>query len=119
MKFLLDESVDVRLAHYLTFFDHDVTAIAPDYPNALSDTEVLQIAVREERILITNDRDFGELIFRHHLPHRGVIYLRLRTVDLGFAQSRLGDLLTRYQEQMDNFFAVTNQRIRIRRAELS
>ena len=54
-----------------------MTAIARDYPAALSDTDVLSIAQREGRILVTNDRDFGELIFRQHRPHTGVIYFRL------------------------------------------
>ena len=41
-----------------------VETIAHDYPSALADQEVLSIAVKEKRVLITNDRDYGELIFR-------------------------------------------------------
>ena len=76
MWFLLDESADFPLAAYLTALGHDVTAIAHDYPHALPDTDVLAIATRERRILITNDRDFGELIVRRHYPHHGVILFR-------------------------------------------
>ncbi len=64
MKFLLDESADFPLASFLKQLGHDVTAIAHDYPHALKDREVLSIAREEQRILIANDRDFGELIFR-------------------------------------------------------
>ena len=43
----------------------------------MSDDTVLQIATTDDRILITNDKDFGEMIFREGRPHRGVILLRL------------------------------------------
>ena len=55
MRFLLDENIDVRLADFLTQLGHDATAIARDYPASLDDTNVLAIAVREQRILITSD----------------------------------------------------------------
>ena len=65
MKFLLDENVERRLAPFLQELGHDVTVVGVDYPSSLSDHEVLVIAYKERRILITNDRsDFGELIFR-------------------------------------------------------
>lgn len=77
MRFLLDESAEYRLASFLRNPGHDVTAIAHDYPAGLADTEVLALARREDRILITNDRDFGELIIRQRLAHAGVIFFRL------------------------------------------
>jgi len=55
---------------------HDVPAIVTDSPG-VSDREVLKRAVREERIILTFDRDFGELLFRSRLPSpRGVVYFR-------------------------------------------
>lgn len=63
MRFLLDESVEYRLAAYLSDHGHDVTAIAHDYPASIDDEVVLAIAEREQRILLTNDRDFGNLVF--------------------------------------------------------
>lgn len=77
MKFLLDESTEYRIAAFLTDQGHDVAAIAHDYPAALPDGEVLAIAKREQRILITNDADFGELVFRHKQRHSGVILFRM------------------------------------------
>jgi len=68
MRFLLDESADFPVAAFLTDRGHDVTSIARDYPSALEDDEVLSIAQKEQRILITNDRDFGELVFRQQRP---------------------------------------------------
>lgn len=114
MKFLLDESADSRLASYLTDLGHDVTVIARDYPHALSDQEVLAIAQAEGRILIANDRDFGELIFRQNLPHSGVILFRLRTTALSAKLSRLEYVLAHYADRLNEFIVVTDQRVRVR-----
>jgi predicted nuclease of predicted toxin-antitoxin system len=76
VKLLLDQSSDARLITYLRLQGHDATRIAIDYPSGLPDTEVLAIAAREGRILITDDRDFGELVFVQRHAHTGVIYLR-------------------------------------------
>ena len=73
MKFLLDESAEYRIASFLRDHGHDVTAIAHDYPASLVDEDVLSIAHSEQRIVITNDSDFGELVFRDQQPHSGVI----------------------------------------------
>ncbi len=116
MKFLLDESAEFRIGAFLKAAGHDVTAIAYEHPNALPDDEVLRIATSEQRILITNDRDFGELIFRHHLPHAGVIYFRLglaATADQKIA--RLRTLLLTHEDRLDQFIVVTSRTVRARR----
>ena len=77
MRFLLDESAEYRIATFLRHEGHDVTAVAYEYPQSLADADVLRIAHAEGRTLITNDRDFGDLVFCHGFPHSGVIYFRL------------------------------------------
>jgi predicted nuclease of predicted toxin-antitoxin system len=115
MKFLLDENVDLRLTPFLERQGHDVKSIVRDFPQSLTDTEVLAIAHSELRNLLTNDRDFGELIVRQHLSHRGVIYLRLGAyVPLPLLTERMTVVLTRYREQLDRFLVVTNRRVRVR-----
>jgi predicted nuclease of predicted toxin-antitoxin system len=50
-----------------------------DYPS-IKDSEIMMIAITEERTILTFDRDYGELIFRkNYKPEKGVIYLRLNT----------------------------------------
>jgi predicted nuclease of predicted toxin-antitoxin system len=76
---------------------------------------VLQLALTEQRILITDDRDFGELVFRLRQPHAGVIYLRLgEEADLATKISRLSYVLTHYANRLDQFLVVTPHRVRIR-----
>lgn len=116
MRFLLDESADFRLGRYLETLGHDVTAISRDYPQALEDQEVLAIAVREERILITRDRDFGELIFRQQQVHRGVILFRLGVSELQEATQRMDEIVEYLRDSPGQFIVVTGRGIRIRRA---
>ncbi len=118
MKFLLDENVEYRIATFLTTEGHDVTTIIQDYTRSIDDHEVLRLAQGEGRILITNDRDFGELIFSHHLPHAGVIYFRL-PLDTGAADkiNWLREVLAFYQVDLSAFIVITPAGIRVRRSE--
>lgn len=43
----------------------------------MDDDEVIRRAFAENRILVTNDKDFGEKVYRDRLPHRGIVLLRL------------------------------------------
>jgi len=118
MKFLLDENVEYRIATFLNDEGHDVTTIIEDYTRSTEDREVLHLAKAEERILTTNDRDFGELIFSRHLPHAGVIYFRL-PLDTAATDkiAWLRRFLTSHQADVGSFIVVTPLGIRVRRTE--
>jgi len=77
MKFLVDESSGRRLFHFLREKGYDATFVKDVLPKA-DDIDVLKFAEKEQRIIISNDKDFGELIFRLGMPSSGVILLRLR-----------------------------------------
>ncbi len=115
MRFFLDESADYPLADVLREMGHDVTAIAHDYPAALRDREVLAIANAENRILIANDRDFGELIFRQQLPHKGVLLFRLGDETLAEKTKWLQYVLREYKNELTNFIVITGRGVRIRK----
>lgn len=114
MKFLVDASSDARLVDHLRHLGHDVTRIGSDYPRYLRDQEVLALAYRENRILITDDRDFGELIVRLNQPHAGVIYLRLDTTKIAIRTARIDDVLATYPQQHRLYLVVTTAEIRVR-----
>jgi predicted nuclease of predicted toxin-antitoxin system len=115
VRFLLDESVDPHLGRFLKAEGHDVAGIVTDHPASLPDSDVLAIARREARILITRDRDFGELVFAKHQPHAGVILLRLGSAPpLAMAIARLSEVLTDHAPQFNRFIVVTRDRIRVR-----
>jgi predicted nuclease of predicted toxin-antitoxin system len=114
MKFLLDQSADARLVTYLRQLGHDVTRIAKEYPPGLLDPKILSLARAEGRILITDDRDFGEWVYRFKHPHAGVIYLRLGTyAPLELKIERLSFVLTHYKDQLDQFLVVKRETVRV------
>lgn len=115
MRFLIDQSAPARVSDFLRALGHDVTRVGADYPEGLDDRDVLAIACSERRILLANDRDFGELVFVHKQPHAGVIYFRLSSTRLAAYEARLTDVLERHQHELDAFLVVTDRTVRIRR----
>ena len=114
MRFLIDESADGRVAPFLRGLGHDATTLAGDHEPGLPDPEVLAIAWREQRILITDDSDFGELVFHHHHPHSGVLYFRLDTTALAVRTDRLNYVLAHHANDLSEFFVITRERVRMR-----
>lgn len=118
MRFLVDESSDGRVAAYLRGLGHDATTVAGDHQPGLPDPEVLARAWNEGRILITDDSDFGALMFRDKHPHAGVLYFRLDTTSLAIRINRIDHVLATYAEQLEQLIVITNERIRLRLASL-
>jgi len=94
-----------------------VTRVGTDYPATMKDVDILALAYREQRILITDDRDFGELVFRLRQPHAGVIYLRLDTTRFQIRAQRVEDVLASHGDQLDQFIVVMIDAIRVRRSD--
>jgi predicted nuclease of predicted toxin-antitoxin system len=118
MKFLLDESADARFLPYLRDRGHDVTRLGVQSPYALPDYAVLALAHAEERILVTNDRDFGELVFRLRHPHQGVILFRLGAyTPIQTKLQRLEYVLTHHRDRLSQFLVVTHERVRVRASQ--
>jgi predicted nuclease of predicted toxin-antitoxin system len=76
MNFLADESVDFQIVDRLRQEGHLVRYIA-EIEAGVSDDVVLNLANKEASLLLTADKDFGELIFRQHRLAEGVILIRL------------------------------------------
>jgi predicted nuclease of predicted toxin-antitoxin system len=115
MKFFLDENVDLHLVPFLEGLGHDVSSVRSRSLRGQPDDRLLEIATSEQRILLTHDRDFGELIFRRHMQHHGVILLRLKDDSVANIQNRLQHVLTHYTEdQFRHFIVVTQEDVRIR-----
>lgn len=116
MQFLLDQSAEARIAAFLATQGYDIKRIGSEYPAGLPDTKVLEIARSETRILITNDKDFGELIFRQKLPHSSVILLRFPLNST--AQQKivsLKNLLISHKSHLRKFLVATPHGVRVRK----
>ena len=77
MKFIADENLGVKVPKYLKSLGFDIIWIQKISPGK-PDAQILEIANKENRILITLDKDFGELVFKEKLATAGVIFLRLK-----------------------------------------
>jgi predicted nuclease of predicted toxin-antitoxin system len=76
VRWLADECVAGPVVDRLREAGHDVTYLAELAP-ATSDTEAIALAHREDRFLLTEDKDFGELVFRWKRPVSGLVLLRI------------------------------------------
>ena len=100
MNLLADESVDQPIVQRLRQDGYDVLYIAELEPS-ISDDVVLERANEKNSLLITGDKDFGELVFRQHRIHSGVVLFRLAglspkakaTIVSGVFRDRKEDLL--------------------------
>lgn len=114
MKFLVDESAGRSIASYLRFQGHDVASVQEDSPG-IEDSRICKWANQEERVILTNDKGFGRLIFREQLPNRGVILLRLRDERAVNRIQVTSSLLASYGERIKDHFVVASEAgVRIR-----
>lgn len=115
MRYLADESVDRSVVLALRAAGQDVVYVAEMSPG-VTDSEVLETAVREERILITGDKDFGDLVFRQRYANKGIILLRLEGLTPSQKDEIVSLALQRYESEFQNrFVVVTPTTVRIRR----
>ena len=100
------------MARWLEAEGHTVFSVY-NQARGLPDDAILQKAVAEVWILITNDKDFGEKVYREKRPHRGVIFLRLDDERFPNKISVLQKLLNNHAPNLsDNFVVVTEKNVR-------
>lgn len=115
MRFLVDECTGPAVARWLRDQKHDVFSVY-EQSRGISDNAILDKAHRERWILITNDKDFGEKIFREKRKHAGVVFLRLQDERAASKIATLGHLLAEHGEKLaDAFVVVTQTQIRFAR----
>lgn len=90
MILLADENLDKSVVERLREEGHEVIAVAEMKPGIEDDT-VLALANERNALLVTEDKDFGELVFRQRLVHAVVILIRLA----GLAATAKGETLAR------------------------
>jgi len=116
MRFLVDECTGPAVARWLRQQSHEVFSIF-DEARGMPDDDILVKAYSENWILITNDKDFGEKVYRERQPHRGVVLLRLQDGRAVSKIQALESLLDGYADQLPGAFAVvTERRVRFARA---
>lgn len=108
MRFLVDECTGPAVARWLRDQSHDVFSVYED-ARGMHDADVLAKAYTERRILITNDKDFGERVFRDRSPHHGVILLRLDDEKPATKVAVVERLLASYADRLEDQFVVASE----------
>ncbi len=98
MKFLLDQDVYAVTARFLSHAGYDIILAAEIGLSRASDEEILKISQEQNRILITRDRDYGNLVFVKLLGS-GVIYLRILVNNVNAVHQELLKVLQSYSEE--------------------
>jgi predicted nuclease of predicted toxin-antitoxin system len=116
VKFLCDESVDGPIVDRLRLDGQDIWYVAEMDPG-LSDDAVLAIANREGAVLITADKDFGELVFRLRRPTAGVVLYRLTGLPATRKATIVASAIACHSAELAQAFTViTAEGLRIRHA---
>ena len=114
MRFLADESCDAAIVRALREASHDVKSVS-DAMRGATDRAVLDAALRERRLLLTEDKDFGELVFAGGAPTLGVLLLRYPpAARWRVAQEVIDCAATRRGELAGAFVVIGPTRTRIR-----
>jgi hypothetical protein len=106
MKLLLDQDVYAATARFLRDSGHDLITASDVGRSRATDAELLGLAYQQERVIVTRDRDFGELVFLEDM-RAGVIYLRFPPSLLLAGHRELDIVLTSHSEvELLNAFVV-------------
>ena len=118
MKLVADESVDGPIVERLRRDGHSVESIAERSPG-VDDQQVLNLSVGSRAVLLTADRDFGEMVIRHGLASAGVVLVRLsglsaeqKAETVAVAIAAHGDAL------LDSFAVISPGTVRVRQGAM-
>lgn len=105
MNFVADESCAGPVVRALREAGHDVIAIA-EVAKGASDEQVLELALQENRVLITEDRDCGELVYARGRSSAGVILLRFQNQGRNTKPSAVVEAVERLGTRLKDAFTV-------------
>jgi predicted nuclease of predicted toxin-antitoxin system len=98
MRFLLDQDVYAVTARFLSDLGHDVVPVGAIGLAQAEDDEILRVAQEQGRILVTRDRDYGNLVFVQALG-AGVLYLRILPSTQNAVHAELERVLNAHTEE--------------------
>lgn len=117
MRFLVDESTGPAAAEWLRRQGHEVFSVYEE-ARGMGDDDIIRKAFAGNWILVTNDKDFGEKVYRERHPHKGVVLLRLEDERAPMKIETLKRLLGSYAGRLpDQFVVVTETTVRFARLQ--
>ncbi|WP_369723514.1 DUF5615 family PIN-like protein [Bradyrhizobium sp. LLZ17] len=116
VRWLADECVSFSLVREFRRVGHDMHYVA-EFAASVSDTEVIALASREGRLLLTADKDFGELVFRRGQVVPGLVLLRIDPGNGALVWARLLEAINQFGEGLFGRYVVVDE-IRFRSRSL-
>jgi len=114
MRFLADENVPRSIVAWLRREGHDVL-YAAELLMQTPDADLLSEAEAQRRVIITEDKDFGDLVFRDHLSSHGAILIRMGDAPVSHRLARFQSVWTSVENNLPgNFIVITETKIRMR-----
>jgi predicted nuclease of predicted toxin-antitoxin system len=116
MNFVADENIDQQIVAKLRATGYTILAVAEMAPS-ISDAEVLQIANQQGMVLLTSDKDFGDLVYRDRRYTFGVLLLRLAGLSPTAKAELVLSVIEEHADKLAHAFTVVslhNVRIRSR-----
>ncbi|MBU2446430.1 MAG: DUF5615 family PIN-like protein [Bacteroidetes bacterium] len=109
MKFLANENFPLASVIKLKEAKLDLASIGIDNPS-ISDKEVIEAAIKENRIILTFDKDYGELVYKFgYKPKAGVIYFRRKRYQPEEPADWVIELLSSKDFQFEGLFTVVDE----------
>lgn len=110
----MDVGVGKKLEDWLIQNGYDAKTIRSINPG-MTDQDILKLAAQEYRIVITRDKDFGELVYMSRKPHAGVLLLRLEDATGEEKRQIIEEIITNHADVLAGKFCVFQRgRLRIR-----
>ena len=114
MRWLTNENIPLANVYTLRERGHDVLAITEVSPE-ISDEAIMRLANKQKRVIVTFDRDSGQLVFRQRWSAYGVLYLRFLSTSPLEPGAYIGQLPAGSIELVDHFTTCDKERVRQRR----
>jgi len=115
LRFLVDVGVGKGIEKYLRREGYNTKAVR-DIDLRMEDEEIIRIAVTENRMVITMDKDFGGLVYHSSMEHSGVLLLRLEDATGSEKLQVVKHIMKNYSDRIKNCFCVfQNDKFRIRK----
>jgi predicted nuclease of predicted toxin-antitoxin system len=110
MRFLVDECCEKALVVELRRLGHDVLYML-EHGRGTSDRDIADLARKDRRVLITDDKDFGELVVRQKLASSGLILLRIDPVASDRRAKALSKAIERFGDRLERQITVVRSNV--------
>jgi len=118
MRFFADENLEQPIIERLVRVGHDVAAV-PSGQEGTTDPVVLAVSAAENRVFLTNDKDFAELVFLKRQAAAGVVLVRLPRFSTPAKVDRVLEVVAEQGERLLGVFTVIEAETTRRRPFLS